>query len=110
MNNSTRAIIILLGFCTFLTSHAEKKSIVTKDNAGYVTSMRYSDIDKGETTVTPKDFFMEIMKVNPSENFVKRLGTRRDIECYDQYYKGVPVVGGGYVFHKKNGIVEFIDG
>ena len=53
---------------------------------------------------------MEVLNVDPSEHFMKRLGTRRDIECYDQLYKGLPVIGGGYVFHKKNGIVEFIDG
>ena len=108
--NSKKSIIILIGLCFFQLSHAVEKGIITKDKAGFVTSMRFPGNDKGETTVTPKKFFMEVLNVDPSENFVKRLGTRRDIECYDQLYKGVPVIGGGYVFHKKNGIVEFIDG
>ena len=94
--NSTKSIIILIGLCFFQISHAVEKGIITKDKAGFVTSMRFPGNDKGETTVTPKEFFMEVLNVDPSEHFMKRLGTRRDIECYDQLYKGVPVIGGGY--------------
>lgn len=72
--NSKKSIIILIGLCFFQLSHAVEKGIITKDKAGFVTSMRFPGNDKGETTVTPKEFFMEVLIVDPSENFVKRLG------------------------------------
>ncbi len=52
--NSTKSIIILKGLCFFQISHAVEKGIITKDKAGFVTSMRFLGNDKEEATVTPK--------------------------------------------------------
>ena len=79
-----------------------------KNNAGIVTKAYFPEDDMSDVVPTSaSEFIRTYLKTKPEDSFVTRelksheKTTRHEI-C-DQYYNGVKVAGGGYVFHYKNG-------
>jgi Zn-dependent metalloprotease len=68
-------------------------------------------------TTTVKNFFTilsEVLKLTSDNKFIFN-NSRADKQgythyCYDQYYKGIPVMAGQYVLHEKNGRLDYATG
>lgn len=77
----------------------------------------YSLINFNDTLTNSKNFFQRLsakMKFSDVNNF-RLVSSRSDKDgythkFYDQYYKGIAVIGGRYVLHEKNGKLDFANG
>lgn len=81
---------------------------VERNNAGIVTKAYFSAQDMNAVAPTSAlEFFRTYLKTKPEDSFVARELKSHDKttrhEVCEQYYKGVKVAGGGYVFHYRNG-------
>ena len=98
-----------------LTQGIAQEHHIERNRDSIVTSVRFNSSDADTSIpVNEQEFFKTYLAVSPDDQFVqvphtsKRPGFIHD--HFDQYYKGVRVVEGGYNFHYKDGRMYFANG
>ncbi|RDC66444.1 M4 family metallopeptidase [Adhaeribacter pallidiroseus] len=92
-----------------------------EQNPGYSIEQREDLIvitfNKNNTKVTAKNFFQEfkdILSLKTDDHFVFINSKNDNLGFthyrYDQFYKGVPVMGGQFLIHEKDGKLDFVNG
>lgn len=109
----TALLIALHVFC--IAQSKEETIKTTKNNKGSISSVEYPNkVDRSRIPKTAEIFFKDILKLSENDEFRKepKKQSKKGFihEHYDQYYNSIRVIGGGYNFHFKNGIMYFAHG
>lgn len=117
MNNIKFFLIQLTLIGQFYNALAQDLSnaIILKDNLGEIKSFIVESEDfYVENTNSVENFFNNVIQIQEGDTFSKETlrSFRSDIanESYQQYYKGIKVEGGLYVFHIKNDHISYAHG
>lgn len=99
-----RSLLIIVSFLLTQLIHAQEKAYtdIRYDERGGIKSVKFSSQDKvHEIPKSAQDFFEKYLEIGTNDRFKKKeqIHLRNGNEVYNQYYCGIRVEGGCYVFH-----------
>lgn len=87
---------------------------VNDNNEKPVFFVIHKDNKKAVDEQTEKEFLKELYNANKDVEYLKIKEDREEdgsiAKCYQQYYKGLKVIGGSSIVHSINGDVEYVNG
>lgn len=100
-----KIVTILLTLLSALTSFPQEigNTVVRKDAEGKIKSVCFSANDSAIIPKSAKEFFTNVLKIANTNEFVlipiKRIKNQVPFELYQQYYNGIKVDKGYFLFH-----------
>lgn len=108
-------IALIMLYNSHLHSQLQNKTVIQRNDEGIVCMAKFAAGNQDiKTPVSASDFFQTYLKMKSEDTFEKHVlkshNPETSHEVYEQFYKGIRVASGSYVFHYKNGRITRIRG